>query len=182
MDDIEAAGLPEFYKMWTLIGDLANDPKRGPDVIRRLRAKGCSVWDYHCGLHMHGRDALAYYRNSPRKSYGLGLDGSAMWTSGRRRGNDAFDVSDGSDDGILWMGVDGRFISSKNFEAFREGLEDVAYVDRLKKEMAKRPALASSAYSKLVTDFSAQTKSPEQKAIDVWRLEIGRAIDKLVGK
>ena len=99
MDDIEEAKLPEFYKFWTLISDLAQDGYRGADTIRRLRAKGCSVWDYHCGLHMHARSSLRYYRNSPRKAYADGLDGTAMWCSSNSKGDDSFDPSDGSDDG-----------------------------------------------------------------------------------
>ena len=176
MDDVEAAKLPEFFKFWTLIGDLAHDPKRGADAIRRLRAKGCSVWDYHCGLHMHARSSLRYYRNSPRKSYALGLDGSAMWCSTNSKGDDSFDSSDGPDDGILWLGNDRRFVSSKNFEAFREGLEDVAYVDRLKKELARSPDAAAK-HSSLVDDFERQTLKPDQAAIEAWRRAVGRAVD-----
>lgn len=180
MEDIEAAKLPEFYKMWTLISDLTNDPKRGPDAIRRLRAKGCSVWDYHCGLHMHPRSSLGYYRNSPRIAYDRGLDGTAMWTSGRRRGSDGFDISDGNDDGILWLGNDLRFTTSKNFEAYSQGLEDVAYVDRLKKELTCRAGGRFPEYEKLVSDFSEQTKNPDQVAILRWRQAVGRAIQQLL--
>ena len=178
MDDIEAAKLPEFFKNWTIISDLAHDPKRGADTIRRLRAKGCSVWDYHCGLHMHTRSSLRYYRNSPRKAYARGLDGSAMWCSSNSKGDDSFDPSDGPDDGILWFGSNRRFISSKNFEAFREGLEDVAYVDRLKK-LLKRDSETAAKYGSLVTDFETQTRKPDQAAIEAWRLAVGRAIDSI---
>ena len=179
MDDIEAAKLPEFYRMWTLIGDLAGDPKRGPEAIRRLRAKGCSVWDYHCGLHMHPRSSLDYYRNSPRLAYLRGLDGTAMWTSGRRRGADGFDASDGDDDGILWLGNGLRFTTSRNFEAYGQGLEDVAYVDLLKKELARREKGAFPQYERLVSDYAAQTKKPDQTQINAWRLAVGRAIHAL---
>ena len=178
MDDIEAAKLPEFFKNWTIISDLSQDKKRWPDTVRRLRAKGCSVWDYHCGLHMHARSSLKYYRNSPRKSYAMGMDGSAMWCSSNSKGDDSFDPSDGPDDGILWYGSNRRFISSKNFEAFREGLEDVAYVDRLKK-LLKRDSETAAKYGSLVTDFETQTRKPDQAAIEAWRLAVGRAIDSI---
>ena len=180
MDDIEEAKLPEFYKFWTLIGDLAHDPKRGADATRRLRAKGCSVWCYHCGLHMHARSSLKYYRHAPRKAYADGLDGAAMWCSSNSKGDDSFDPSDGPDDGILWYGNDRRFVSSKNFEAFREGLEDVAYVDRLKKEVARVGGDAAGKHGPLLDEFAAQCKAPDQAAIEKWRLAAGRAIDELL--
>ena len=182
IEDIEEAKLPEFYKMWTLISDLAHDRKRGAETVRRLRAKGCSVWDYHCGLHMHQRSSLKYYRNSPRKAYMHGLDGSAMWCTSNSKGDDSFDSSDGPDDGILWLGNDRRFSSSKNFEAFREGLEDVAYLDMLRKELKRhsRVGLGYPEYEKLDAEFSAQCKKPEQAEIEAWRLAVGRAVDRLV--
>lgn len=182
MDDIEEAKLPEFYKMWTVISGLVRDPKRGPEVVRRLRAKGCSVWSYSCGLHMHSRNSLGYYRNSPRYAHMLGLDGAAMWQSGIRRGDDGYDVSDGSDDGVLWSGPNGRFVPSRNFEAFREGLEDVAYLDRLRKELKRYAATGRKypEYERLDADFAEQTKNPDQKKIDGWRLAVGRAIESLI--
>ena len=145
-----------------------------------LRAKGCSVWCYHCGLHMHARSSLKYYRHAPRKAYADGLDGTAMWCSSNSKGDDSFDSSDGPDDGILWYGNDRRFVPSKNFEAFREGLEDVAYVDRLKKEIARVGGDAAAKYGTLVDEFEAQCKTPDQAAILKWRLAVGRAIDELM--
>ena len=184
IEDIEAAKLPEFYKFWTLISDLAHDKKRGAETIRRLRSKGCSVWDYHCGLHMHQRSSLKYYRNSPRKAYMHNLDGSAMWCTSNSKGYDSFDASDGPDDGILWMGNDRRFTTSKNFEAFREGLEDVAYLDRLRKELKRHSALGNAypEYEKLDAKFTEQCKKPDQREIEDWRLAVGRAINALVKK
>ena len=112
----------------------------------------------------------------------LGLDGAAMWQSGIRRGDDGYDVSDGSDDGVLWSGPNGRFVPSRNFEAFREGLEDVAYLDRLRKELKRYAATGRKypEYERLDADFAEQTKNPDQKKIDGWRLAVGRAIESLI--
>ena len=133
IEDIEAAHLPEFYKMFTVIDGVFRDPVRGSDVMRRLRAKGSKVWTYKCSLYMQTRDVLDYYRFYLWKSYMRGLDGVAMWTSGSRQGDDGWDSRDGYDDGILWAGVGKQMIPTKRFEAFREGLEDVAYMDLLEK-------------------------------------------------
>ena len=181
MEDIEAAKLPEFYKMWTLIGGLAHDPERGTDAIRRLRAKGCSVWDYRCAQHMHSRNATEYFRNAPRRAYLRGLDGTAIWTSGVRKGDDGFDAADGYDDGALWAGNDHEYVLSRNFEAFREGLEDVAYLDRLCKEL-KRHAVAGKKYPEydsLEAEFALLTKEPDPQKMDKWCQAAGRAVDRL---
>ena len=87
MDDIEEAKLPEFYRMWTVIRGLTKDPTRGPDVIRRLKAKGCSVWTYECARYMQSKPVLSYYRFYPMEAYMMGLDGAAVWTSGTRQGD-----------------------------------------------------------------------------------------------
>ena len=131
MDDIEEAKLPEFYKMFVVIDGVFRDPKRGLDVTRRLRAKGCQVWTYTCARYMQTKDVLGYYRFFLWHAYMRGLDGAAMWTSGRRVGDDGWDSRDGYDDGILWAGIGKQMIPTKRFEAFREGLEDVAYMDLL---------------------------------------------------
>ena len=77
MDDIEEAKLPEFFKFWTVISSLILDPKRGPDVFRRLKSKGCEVWSYRCSLFMDRQSVLDYYRFHPWKCFLLGLDGVA---------------------------------------------------------------------------------------------------------
>ena len=182
MEDIEAAKLPEFYKMWTLIGGLAHDPERGTDAIRRLRAKGCNVWDYRCAQHMHSRNATEYFRNAPRRAYLRGLDGTAVWATGTRKGDDGFDASDGYDDGALWIGNDREYVTSRNFEAFREGLEDVAYLDRLCKELKRHVAAGRKhpEYEKLADEFAAHSKDPEPQKMDNWRLTAGRAVESLI--
>ena len=108
MADIEAAGLPEFYRMWTVAEPVFRDPVRGADVTRRLRAKGCRVWSYNCQRYMQTQDILNYYRFYLWKCYMRGLDGAALWTTGGRSGDDGWDSRDGYDDGILWCGNNKR--------------------------------------------------------------------------
>ena len=172
MDQIEAAKLPEFYRQWTVIDGLARDPKRGPEVIRRLKAKGCEVWSYRCELYMQTRDILDYYRVWLWNCYLLGLDGAAMWCASGRQGPDGFDSRDGYDDGILWEGFQRRHVPTKRFEAFREGLEDVAYLDRLRK-------LDDPRAKQLVEEASAIAALPSQASVQSWRLRAGRLLDSL---
>ena len=170
MEDIEEAKLPEFFKMWTVIDGVFRDPKRGPDVARRLRAKGCKVWTYMCSRYMQTQDVLNYYRFYLWRAYMRGLDGAAMWTSGGRYGDDGWDSRDEYDDGILWAGNGKEMIPTKRFEAFREGLEDVAYMSLLEKAGTKEAKALLDAREDVI-------KSHDQKAVDAWRLAAGRAID-----
>ena len=180
MEDIEEAKLPEFYKMFTVIDGVFRDPVRGPDVTRRLRAKGCKVWTYMCSRYMQTQDVLNYYRFYLWRAYMRGLDGAAMWTSGGRYGDDGWDSRDEYDDGILWAGNDKEMIPTKRFESFREGLEDVAYMDLLAKAIAtKGKGAATLAAQSLLDAREDVMKAHDQKALDAWRLAAGRAIDAL---
>ena len=170
MEDIEEAKLPEFFKMWTVIDGVFRDPRRGPDVTRRLHAKGCKVWTYTCARYMQTQDLLNYYRFYLWRTYMRGLDGAAMWTAGSRSGDDGWDSRDGYDDGILWAGVGKQMMPTKRFEAFREGLEDVAYMSLLEKAGTKEAKALLDAREDVI-------KSHDQKTLDAWRLAAGRAVD-----
>ena len=172
MDDIEAAHLPEFYKMFVVIDGVCRDPQRGPDVTRRLRSKGCKVWTYMCSRYMQTLDVLNYYRFYLWSAYMRGLDGAAIWCSGTRSGDDGWDSRDGYDDGILWYGPGKLATPTKRFEAFREGLEDVAYMALLAKAETKEAKALLDAREDVI-------KSHDQKTVDAWRLATGRAIDAL---
>ena len=183
MDDIENAKLPEFYKMWTVIRGLLKDGERGQDVIRRLKAKGCQVWSYSCARYMQVQDVLNYYRLYPWDCYQMGLDGVAWWTVMSVK-EDPFDHRDGYDDGVALAWHDSVPVTTKRFEAIREGLEDVAYMDRLKKELARCKAknLSFPEYEKLLEESKEIVKNPNQKKVDSWRDRCGAAIHDLIAK
>ena len=181
MDDIEAAELPEFYKQWMVIRPMLRDPKRGPDVIRRLKAKGCSVWTYQCNYYLQRQNLLTYCRFYPMEAYLMKLDGAAVWMSGARKGDDGFDSSDGYDDGALWVGNERKLTTTKRFEAFREGLEDVAYLDLLKVAILQAKAKGKDVKNaeELATRPDSLLKTPDQNAVDSWRFAVGREINRL---
>ena len=180
MDDIEAAKLPEFFKFWTVIGNLVFDPNRGPDVIRRLKQKGCEVWSYRCNIHMDKLPILSYYRFHAWEAYLRKLDGIALWDALEPHG-DPFDHADGYDDGAVRYGIDGKPVQTKVLHAVREGLEDVAYMDRLEKELQRVRANGKSfpEYEKLLADREGILKRSNQAEVDDWRLKTGLAIDRL---
>ena len=182
MDDIEEAKLPEFYKMFTVIDGMLRDPKRGPDIVRRLRRKGCEVWSYKCARYMQTQDVLDYYRFYVWECYMSGFDGAALWISFTKQGDDGWDSRDGYDDGALWCGVGKSVLSTKRFEAWREGLEDVAYMDILARKMAaaKTEGKDVSFAQALLDERKNILKTKNQTGVDEWRLAVGRAIDRLM--
>jgi hypothetical protein len=111
-----------------------------------------------------------------------GLDGVAIWCSGGRSGSDGFDTRDGYDDGITWCGNGKTRIPTKRFEAFREGLEDIAYMDALAKEIAKaKIAKRDVSKAQALLDKRAEVmEKANYDVLDQWRLEAGRAIHELI--
>jgi len=65
--------------------------------------------------------------------------------------------------------------------AVREGLEDVAYMDRLQKELKRvgEQGKRFPEYEKLLEDREGIVKRSDQAEVDAWRLNTGRAIDRL---
>ena len=181
IEDIEEAKLPEFYKMWMLIDSVFREGQRGDEMTRRLRSKGCKVWSYRCSLYMQTRDILEYYRFYLWRSYMRGLDGVGVWCSGGRSGSDGFDSRDGYDDGITWCGSNKNRIPTKRFEAFREGLEDIAYMDALEKAIAvaKKSGRNVSKAQALLDKRTSVMEKANYDVLDMWRLEVGRAINEL---
>ena len=174
MDDIEAAKLSDFFKQWVVIDSRCRDPKEGPDTIGRLKAKGCKVWTYNCLQFMQNHSILGYYRLYPWEAYMRNLEGFAFWTAYSPAGDDGWDSRDGHDEGLCWRGLDKKPVPTKMLEAVREGLEDVAYMDALKKAIAREKKSEAKA---LLAEREKIIKAKDQKRVDAWRLAVGRTID-----
>ena len=71
-------------------------------------------------------------------------------------------------------------VQTRCLQAVREGLEDVAYMDRLEKELARFPKGRYPAYEKLISSRKGIMKRADQAEVDKWRMSIGRAIDAMV--
>ena len=119
---------------------------------------------------MQTRSILSYYRLYLWEARLLGLDGAAVWCSGTPNG-DPWDAKDGYDDGILKGGNAKTMVTTKRFEAFREGLEDVAYMALLEKA-ANDPKTSKETAGKCrsLLDARAELLNTEsQSRIDDWR-------------
>ena len=142
------------------------------------------MWTYNCLQFMVRLPILSYYRFYPWDAYMRDLEGFAFWTVYSPGGDDGWDSRDGYDEGLCWRGLDKKPVPTKMFEAVREGLEDVAYMDRLEKELARMKAKGNRfpQYEALLAERDAIIKTTDQKKVDGWRLSVGRSIDSLVDK
>ena len=182
VQEMKDARLPDFYTQWTVIDTLIENPVRGPETIRMIRDAGKQVWSYQCSRFMHKANIRRYYRLYPWRCRLRGLDGVAMWTFCGWRG-DGWDSRDGFDDGVTWRGLRRSCVPTKQLAAFREGLEDVAYMALLERASAdaKRAGRESPEVKRLLSAREAIVKSADQKLIDDWRMAAGRELDRLEG-
>ena len=177
--DIEQAGLPEFFRQWTVIRGLCKDPGRGAEILRSLRRHGCSIWSYQCGYFMHKKSILSYYRLYPWECDMQDLAGCAIWTSYSPKG-DGWDFSDGKDEGICWRGIDTKPVPTRQLQAFREGLEDVAYMDLMKRELSNPGAgRFADRCRKLLDDRQGIVQREKIGEVEAWRLSAGRLLNEI---
>ena len=188
LDEIVAAGLDGFYRQWVVYRKRLDDPREGPETVRRLRKKGSEVWSYECDRNMAFKDDLKYYRLYAWDCFMRGFDGMAYWTIYSQAGypplqEDCFSSENGLNEGVTWRGIDRRMIPTKQLENVREGLEDVAYMDRLAKELARVEKAGKShpEFRALLDERRDVMKSNDRRRVDMWRLTAGRAIDVLAG-
>ena len=180
-EDIEEAGLPTFFRNWTVIRGMTKSSERGAKIMASLRAHGCKVWTYECSHFMHKQDILNYYRLYPWEARLEGFDGCAIWTIYSPNG-DGWDSRDGFDDGACWRGLDTKPVPTKQLQALREGLEDVAYMQRLESECARlqgKGVLVDEAVS-LLSARQSVIQSHDQKRVDAWRTSVGRLVNKMI--
>jgi hypothetical protein len=99
------------------------------------------VWCYTCRINMTAQPVLEYYRLKPWYAWKLGFDGVCFWDYNSWRGDpwSDFDVlgSEGySDNGVVYSGANGP-VTSRRWEAFRDGLQDYQYLYLLNQAILK---------------------------------------------
>ena len=185
LEDIDEARLAETHKNWNLVYPLLDkSDEQTKKLLDYFKGHGCKVWAYECFTTMHTLPVLGYYRFFPWFGYQKGVDGVAIWTSLFPHGEDGLDHRDGYDDGATLMDNDRTPISTKRFEAVSKGLEDVAYMFELKKQLERLHGKIDGAeyqmYLDLITvKLDEIVKNACQEEVDEWRLAVGTAIDKL---
>lgn len=93
-------------------------------LYAEIAARGEPVWHYTCNTNMKALDPLDYYRLKEWQVWELGLGGSCYWAYNSWRG-DPWDDFDGeiADCGAIYDGP-GAPITSRRWEATRDGRED----------------------------------------------------------
>lgn len=183
--DIDEAKLTETHKNWTLIsGLLSGSDEQTKEYVDYFKGHGCTVWAYECSTTMHTLPVLSYYRFFPWFGYHKGVDGVAIWTTIHAHGEDGLDHRDGYDDGATVMDSNRGPIPTKRFEAISKGLEDVAYMFELKKQLERLEGKLDSAeyqqYLDLITTRIPEIiKNESWEEVEEWRNSVGSIIDKL---
>ncbi len=93
-------------------------------LYSELSARGEPVWTYTCSTQMKALDPLDYYRLKEWRVWDLGVEGSCYWAYNSWRG-DPWNDFDGeiADCGAIYEGP-GEPITSRRWEATRDGRED----------------------------------------------------------
>ena len=173
----------KYVKVWNLISNfLWGHKQRRREMIDYFRRHSRTIWTYRCVRQIQDQPLLQYIRFYPWLAYMAGLDGVSYWVSMSVK-NDPFDQRDGYDEGFLFRGIGGGVVPTKRFEALREGLEDVAYMDIFKKTLGKLkkryPKRDFSKFEKLLKKRQLIIQNNSQQEVDEWRLEAGNAIEAL---
>ena len=102
-------------------------------LYAEIAARGEPVWHYTCNTNMKALDPLDYYRLKEWQVWELGLSGSCYWAYNSWRG-DPWDDFDGeiADCGAIYDGP-GAPITSRRWEATRDGREDYQALHLLRK-------------------------------------------------
>ncbi|MBN2562105.1 MAG: DUF4091 domain-containing protein [Phycisphaerae bacterium] len=99
-------------------------PKVGAALLAEYRKTGKPIYTYTCSVNMKALPPYTYHRLKPWYAARLGLDGVFYWDYSSWRG-DPWDDFDGpiADCGAVYDGASGP-ITSRRWEASREGIED----------------------------------------------------------
>jgi hypothetical protein len=113
-----------------------------------------------------------------------------MWTYNSTSGKDSWDHWDDphkmlyGDNGMVLCGPGGEIISTKHWEAFREGIEDYCYLHLLREEITsavkagKDTRYAQKLLDKCVNDVLENTEN-KQKSICTYRSMLAEEIMRL---
>lgn len=108
------------------------------EELKFLKGTGKPVWTYTCSHPMAELSPIGYYRLKPWYCWDMKLDGCCFWAYNSWRGDswDDLDGSDETDNGVVYYGQYGP-VTSRRWEATREGMEDYLYLYLLNKAIEK---------------------------------------------
>lgn len=144
------------------------------DELAFYQSTGKPIRPYLCSTTGNSSDYLTYFRFRGIRSFLLGADGFCLWAANSWRGNPYHTVEDTKSYGSwLFHHGDGEPVGTLRLEAFREAVEDLAWL-RFAAQSANpdaAPLIAPEALRKLMKDSSPQ-------AVALWRNNLLRALAK----
>ena len=135
-DPIGAATMEELKRMNPYVdiwcpnrsGFLLNE---GQDKLAYLKSTGKTIWTYECIGNAKHLSPLGYYRSQAWLSWHHGLTGIGFWSYSTSSADPWF-VPDGTLDYLLIYQGKG-VVTSKRWEAIRDGIEDYGILSELKR-------------------------------------------------
>lgn len=144
----------------------------------KQKDKGAIIYPYQCSVPVRGQCPIGYFRMYGWRAFDTGVDGIAVFSGGSNVYNH--------------LNSFGDIPGNRGWEAFRDGVEDWQYCNRLKKEIERiektHPALAKKSWQEISKIFRSIIKhggpnpkdSPElAKKIEYGRIQIANMILRL---
>jgi hypothetical protein len=152
------------------------NPKTGKALLAEYKRLGEPVYTYTCSTFMKALSPYTYYRLKPWQAARLGLDGVFYWDYSSWRG-DPWDDFDGpiADCGAVYDSTTGP-ITSRRWEASREGIEDWQLM-RLMERLAAQDPMAKPVVRRLIDESldAVLTQKHRHELADAYRLRLIKA-------
>ncbi|MBI2425988.1 MAG: PQQ-binding-like beta-propeller repeat protein [Candidatus Hydrogenedentes bacterium] len=107
----------------------------GAEKLALIQNSGSVVWNYECQGNAKHQSPLGYYRGQSWLAWNHGLTGIGFWTYCTSSADPWFRPTDTNDYLMIYQG-DGP-VSSKRWEAVRDGMEDYAMLHALREATAR---------------------------------------------
>ena len=128
MDGVQTAeevkAMDPYIDVWIPHLSALEKSTSGPALVELYKSLGEPVYCYTCSTFMKALSPYIYHRLKPWQAARLGLDGVCYWDYNSWRG-DPWNDFDGpiADCGAIYNGAEGP-VTSRRWEASREGIED----------------------------------------------------------
>ena len=133
-----------YVDIWVPTQSVATRPARwvhkgfnlpsGPELMAWLRSTGKPIWMYSCAVNTHALSPSGYYRAKPWRAWAMDLQGIAFWGLDSWKGPSAWHDFDGrskhgfGDCNTVFPGAGEQTVTTRRWEAWREGLQDYLYL------------------------------------------------------
>jgi hypothetical protein len=110
----------------------------GADKLEIIKNSGAQLWTYECEGNAKHQSPLGYYRGQSWLAWRHGLTGIGFWSYCTSAADPWFKPTDTQDYLMTYQGD--RVVSSKRWEAVRDGIEDYSMLSILRAEVEKAKA------------------------------------------